>query len=431
MKRPEQTILRGEIIAIGNELISGRVPNTTSSFAARHLFAAGYEIHAMHTIGDDPTLIGEALLRALGRVDFVLVTGGLGSTDDDLTTEAVAKALDLPTIPNMELLNKIRLHLDSVAASPMDPLEKLAWLPQGAEALNINSRMSGYLLTHGNKPVFFLPGIPYQMQTLLLGEVLSRLPALYQNRHLTTCQRLYKIFGMEESEINRQVQELQLPPEIKIGYYPVFPEVHLSILVRTAANTDPHPLFNAACTAVETQFAKTIFGRDNDSMAAITLQLLEKKKLQLATAESCTGGRIGQLLTGIPGSSRAYVGGIIAYANSMKTAHLGVSEQLLADYGAVSKEVAEAMAVGLLQQSPADIAIAVTGIAGPEGGSPEKPVGTVFIALATANGARVLPCHFSGTRHQIQEITAITALNLVRKFLLEPRHHPVTTSQLT
>ena len=123
--------MRGEIIAIGNELISGRISNTTSGFAARHLFAAGYEIHAMHTIGDSPTMIGEALKRAISRVDFVLVTGGLGSTDDDLTTEAVSQALDLPTVPNLELLSQIRNHLDSISASPMNPLEKLAWLPQG------------------------------------------------------------------------------------------------------------------------------------------------------------------------------------------------------------------------------------------------------------------------------------------------------------
>lgn len=431
MKRAEHAALRGEIIAIGNELTSGRITNTTSGFAAHHLFTAGYDIHAMHTIGDDPVLIGEALLRALGRVDFVVVTGGLGSTDDDLTTEAVARALDLPTIPNMELLNQIRQHLDSVAASPMDPLEKLAWLPQGAEALNLNSRMSGYQLTHDDKPVFFLPGIPYQMHTLLREQVLPRLASLHQERRLVTCQHIYKFFGMEEAEINRRVKGLNLPAEVMIGYYPVFPEVHLSVLVRTAPSTDPVALFTMACAALEAQFGTAIFGHDGNSMAEVTLQLLEKKGLQLATAESCTGGLIGQLLTRVPGSSRAYVGGVIAYANSMKSRHLGVEDELLATHGAVSKEVAEAMALGLLAQSPADIAIAVTGIAGPDGGSPEKPVGTVFIALATRNGARVFPCHFTGNRQQIQEITSKTALNLVRRFLLEPQHFPPAKQPLS
>jgi nicotinamide-nucleotide amidase len=409
----------GEIIAIGNELTSGRIANTTSSFAASHLFAAGYEIHAMHTIGDSPSLIGEVLKAAIGRVDFVVVTGGLGATDDDLTTEAVASALHRPTIPNLELLTQIRNHLDAISASPMNPLEKLAWLPQGAEALTIHARMSGYQLIHDNKPIFFLPGIPYQMQTLLVEQVLPRLATWNHGRHLVTFQRVYKIFGMGEAEINRRIVSLHLDREILIGYYPVFPEVHLSLTVRSPIPARAVSLFEAACRAVEQCLGDDLFGHDQDGMADVTGRLLAAAGLRLATAESCTGGLIGHLITQVAGSSRYFLGGVIAYANSMKTHYLHVDESLLATHGAVSSEVALAMAAGIRIRSNADIAVSVTGIAGPDGGTIAKPVGTVFIGIATDVNTQTHRYHFTGTRRQIQEITATTALDLIRRYLLQ------------
>jgi nicotinamide-nucleotide amidase len=411
--------MQGEIIAIGNELTSGRISNTTSSFAARRLFEAGYEIYAMHTIGDSPALIGEALKRAISRVDFILVTGGLGSTDDDLTTEAVSQALDRPTMPNLDILSQIRNHLDSISAPPVSPLEKLAWLPLGAEALTLQSNMAGYQLIHDNKPIFFLPGVPDQMKTLLLEQVLPRLATWNQGRQLATRQRIYKIIGMNEDEINRRIAGLALDLKINIGYYPVFPEVHLSLIVRTPIDTDPDPLFKDACQAVEKSLGEVIYGTDQESLASVTGQLLTAASLHLATAESCTGGLIGQLLTSIAGSSRYFIGGVIAYANSMKTDYLNVSEQLLASHGAVSREVATAMAIGIRDRSKADIGIAVTGIAGPDGGTTEKPVGTVYIGMATKNTVRSYLFHFAGSRQQIQEITAKTALDLVRHYLLQ------------
>ncbi|MBW6519787.1 MAG: CinA family nicotinamide mononucleotide deamidase-related protein [Desulfoarculaceae bacterium] len=411
--------MRGEIIAIGNELTSGRISNTTSGFAARHLFEAGYEIYAMHTIGDSPALIGETLKGAISRADFILVTGGLGSTDDDLTTEAVSRALDRPTIPNLDILSQIRNHLDSISAAPVSPLEKLAWLPLGAEALTLQSNMAGYQLTHDNKPIFFLPGVPHQMHTLLLEQVLPRLAIWSHGRQLATCQRTYKIFGMDEAEINRRVARLTLDKNIHIGYYPVFPEVHLSLIVRTLIGTDPAPLFEDACLAIKEALGEVIYGYDQESLASVTGQLLTARSLCLAVAESCTGGLIGQLLTRVAGSSRYFLGGVIAYANSMKTEYLDVSEQLLANHGAVSREVAAAMAIGLLNRSKADIGIAVTGIAGPDGGTADKPVGTIYIGMATKNNVQTHLFHFAGSRRQIQEITAKTALDLVRHYLLQ------------
>jgi len=300
-------------------------------------------------------------------------------------------------------------------------LEKLAWLPQGAEALTIHARMSGYQLIHDNKPIFFLPGVPYQMQTLLLEQVLPRLAAWNHGRHLVTFQRVYKIFGMEEAEINRRIVSLNLEKEIHIGYYPVFPEVHLSLTIRSPMPASAAPLFEAACRAIEQCLGDAIYGHDQDSMADVTGRLLEAAGFRLATAESCTGGLIGHLITQVAGSSHYFLGGVIAYANSMKVEYLQVEEALLAAHGAVSREVACAMATGSRIRSNADIAISVTGIAGPDGGTIAKPVGTVFIGMATEKDTQTHRFHFSGTRRQIQEITAKTALDLIRRYLLKQK----------
>ena len=411
--------MKVEIIAIGDELTSGRIANTTSSFAARQLFEAGYEIHAMHTIGDSPTLIGEALKRAIDSVDFVIVTGGLGATDDDLTNEAVSLALNRPTMPNLEILSLIRAHLDEISCSPVSPLEKLAWLPVGAEALNPRGRMAGYQLIHNDKPIFFLPGIPRQMEQLLTDHVLPRLATWYPARRLSTCRRLFKIFDMSELEVNSRITSLNLVPEVAIGYYPVFPEVHLSLIIRDTQGHCSEQLFLDTCAKVDSALGDAVYGHDQESMELVVGSLLRSSDLTLALAESCTGGLISRKITTIPGSSAYYLGGVTAYSNSLKTRFLQVRESLLQAHGAVSEEVAMGMAEGIASETGADIGLSVTGIAGPEGGTPAKPVGTVFFGVVSSDFRRVFQFRFSGSREQIQEISAFTAMNLVRGYLLE------------
>lgn len=408
-----------EIIAIGDELTSGRILNTTSSFAARNLYEAGYEIYAMNTIGDTPSLIGEALKQALGRVDAVLVTGGLGTTDDDLTNEAVSKALNRPTMPNLEILSSIRTHLDEITATPVSSLEKLAWLPSGAEALNPQSRMAGYQLIHDDKPIFFLPGIPSQMQQLLVEEVLPKLSTWHEDHRLATYQRIFRIFNLPEAEVNRRITTLDLSPDAHIGYYPVFPEVHLSLIVRDKKTNNAKRLFKSSCKAINTVLGDSIYGHDRDSMQRVVGKLLLENNLNLAVAESCTGGLICRKITDTPGSSAYLLGGVVSYSNSLKNIYLGVPEKLLQSHGAVSREVAGEMAVGVRESSGADIGLAITGIAGPDGGTKAKPVGTIYIAIATSEENWVTKFHFQGDRRQIREITAQSGLDLVRKYLLQ------------
>ena len=407
----------GEIIAIGDELTSGRIMNTTSGYAARKLFDAGHTIHAMSTIGDSPELIGQALVQAIGRVDFIIVTGGLGSTDDDITNEAVSQALNRPTMPDLATLAWIREHLSSRKISQHNPLEKLAWLPGGAEALEPESRVAGYQLVHDNTPIFFLPGVPEEMKDLMDRIVLPKLMAWQEGSALQTLQRIYKVFGLAESEINRRIKKSNLPPQIKIGYYPVYPDVHLSIMLRTTQGQAGGELFESACEQLEQTLGDAVYGREGEELEALVGEQLLQAKLTLGVAESCTGGLIAHRITRIPGSSRYFLGGAVAYANELKEKLLGVQSTTLERCGAVSGETAEAMAVGIRQRCDAGIGLSVTGIAGPDGGTEDKPVGTVFIGISSREGSQIGKFSFPGNRHRIQSSAAQAGLNMLRLYL--------------
>ncbi len=406
----------GEIIAIGDELTSGRITNTTSAFAARELFAAGHEIYAMHTIGDTPDLIGEALNRAIRRVDFVIATGGLGPTTDDLTNKAVASALDLPTTLNEQILGKIRSQLQGTDLE-QNALEKLAWLPEGAEVFNAEERMAGYMLVHDNTPVFFLPGIPAQARTLLVDYVLPRLAGWSGSSNYVRLQ-VYRTVGLPEYEINRRLNELEQQEQVNIGYYPVGCEVHVSLSVSGNGTSSSNQRFENADQRIQLALGEHIYGTGRNTLARVVGKLLQKHNLQLSVAESCTGGLIGSLITRTPGSSGWFAGGVIAYSNHLKEVLLNVDHALLTSQGAVSGPVARAMAARLADRVGTRVAISVTGIAGPDGGSTDKPVGTVYIGLYIDNKVTATLYHFQGSRKEIQALAAQTALDTVRRALL-------------
>lgn len=407
----------GEIIAIGDELTSGRIFNTTSGFAANQLFAAGHQIFAMHTIGDTPSLIGEALQRAIGRVDFVIVTGGLGSTTDDLTNEAVATALNRPQTLYPEILEQIKGT--GPDGAPDVNLEKLAWLPEGAELLNVHSKMAGYMLVHQNTPVFFLPGIPHQMKELFIDQVLPRLAGYIGDKKFNhTRRKIYKIFGLQENKVNEILQHLENHSWAKIGYYPVYSDVHVSLTVSEDNVADSNRLFDLLNQEIITLLGDHIYGYDRDTIAMAVGNLLLARNIRLSVAESCTGGLISHKITSTAGSSAWFEGCVISYSNELKTKILGVEEELLARYGAVSREVARAMAVGIARISGTGVALSVTGIAGPSGGTADKKVGTVHMGLLVRDQLSDHLFQFHGNRKQIQEASAQTALDLVRRALL-------------
>ena len=410
----------GEIIAIGNELTSGRVLNTTSGFAAGLLFGAGHDIISMVTIGDTPAEISKTLLSAIKRSDFIIVTGGLGATSDDLTSEVVGQALGRPAVFHPEIFDKIKARLLKADEQAFKNLRKLAVLPEGAETLNPEAKMAGYLLVHDSKPVFFLPGVPHEMQELLVDKVIPRLGVWQEGKAKQVEQRVYKVFGLGETEINRRIAHLEKEEDgrVRIGYYPVYPEVHLSLVVIDKDLAAVKSTFQHLESEVKKALGDFLFGTDDDTMASVVGELLQKQGKMLATAESCSGGLLGHKITSVPGSSNYFIGGVIAYSNDLKEKFLGVDAALLTSYGAVSSAVAQAMAHGIRTKTAADIGLSVTGIAGPTGSTLEKPVGTVFIGLSTAYATIDIPCRFSGNRWQVQELTAATALDLIRRLLL-------------
>jgi len=408
----------GEIIAIGDELTSGRITNTTSGHAARQLFLLGHAIRAMHTIGDAQELIGETLKAAIERSDFVLVTGGLGATTDDLTNEAVIKALHLngAVHPGVQANIESRLAQGDAAAVS---LAKLAQLPEGAEVLDDACRMAGYLLRYQGKPIWFLPGVPPQMEILLRDKVLPGLQAFDAARARPVGQRVYRTCGLFEIEINRRLHALE-QQGLAIGYYPVGCEVHVSLTAHNREGGVDDPGFRQADAFIRAALGDHLYGVDQESLAAVTGRLLQKQGLMLGTAESCTGGLIGAVLTETPGSSRWYKGGVVVYANELKERLLDIDPAVLARHGAVSGETARAMASGAVRRLGCDLAVAATGIAGPEGGTVDKPVGTVYLGLATRETVTDRLCHFHGSRRQIQEKTAQIAVDMVRRILLAP-----------
>jgi nicotinamide-nucleotide amidase len=371
----------------------------------------------MSTIGDSPELIGEALLRAINRVDFIIVTGGLGSTDDDITNVAVSQALNRPTMPDLTTLAWIREHLAGRRISRNNPLEKLAWLPGGAESLEPDSRVAGYQLIHDDTPIFFRPGVPEEMRDLMTRIVLPKLMLWQQGAVVQTLQRIYKVFGLAESEINRRIKGADLSPDITIGYYPVYPDVHVSITVRTNNEVSGTAQFEAACRTLEGLLGDAAYGQDGEELESIVGKKLWQEKLLLGVAESCTGGLLSHRITRVPGSSRYFLGGAVAYANELKEGLLGVGSLILQRKGAVSRDVAAAMADGVRKRCGADIGLSITGIAGPDGGTEEKPVGTVFIGISSQHGEITDLFKFSGDRNRIQASAAHAGLHMLSRYL--------------
>ncbi len=414
----------GEIIAIGNELTSGRILNSTSYFAASHLFNAGHEISAMFTIGDEPEMIGSAIKESIDRADFVVVTGGLGSTSDDLTNEAVAEALDRPTTLYPEIFAKIK---KSKRFAKMPSLEKLAWLPTGAEVLKPGARMAGYLLIYNDKPVFFLPGVPEQMRELMLDRVIPRLATWKGGKTSRVRQKVFKVFGLTEMEINQRLARTENShSRVRIGYYPVAAEVHVSLTVRGDSHEETEKIFACIDREIKAALGDYIYGEDGACLEGVVGQALAERGLRLALAESCTGGLMAHRITTIPGSSLYFLGGIVAYANELKTGLLDVAEKTLDEFGAVSRETAGEMTKGIRAATGADIGLAITGIAGPTGGTPDKPVGTVCFGLAADNDFFDFICSFHGRRNMVQTKAALTGLDLIRRYLLglDMKHLP-------
>ena len=411
--------MKGEIITVGDELTSGRIADHNARFIARRLNDAGFGVVAISTVGDDPDMILGALNQAAGRADFVIVSGGLGSTEDDVTCQAAAEFCGRPLEINQPLFDRLRYHLERRGINRIADFEKMAYLPRGAELIDPKIRSCGFVINQSDKPVFFLPGVPAELETLIDDLVV---PRLIGNRtgDRVIVDKVLRVFGLDEPTVGARVAGvIEAVPGLSVGYYPCFPEVEVTLTVRGPDREQAAVVIGRAEEQLRRELGDHVYGSDNDSLESVVGDLLRQRGMTIAVAESCTGGLIGHRLTAVAGSSDYVDRVLVTYSNRAKVELLGVDQGTLDEHGAVSAETATQMARGVRERSGVDLGLATTGIAGPGGGSPEKPVGTVYIALTDGKRLKVRRRNLSGNRRQIKALTAATALNWVRRSLID------------
>lgn len=371
-----------EIISIGTELLLGDVIDTNSAYIAEKLTENGFDIHYVSTVGDNLERIIKTIKRAKQRADIIITSGGLGPTDDDLTREAIAASMDLGLNKKQELLREIKSYFKEKNYSMTVNNEKQACLPVGATAIpNGKGTAPGILLERDDIIIISMPGVPGEMKNMLERSILPYLKDLSAE---LIQSRVLNFFGIGESSLEMEIKDIldkQTNPTIALlagkG------EVKVRITSKASSKEKVGELIAAVEKEIRGRVGEYIYGSNDKGLAVVVGELLKEKGLCMATAESCTGGLLGDRITNIPGSSEYFQGGVIAYSNQMKHKFLRVKEDTLKEYGAVSAETAQEMAEGIQGNMNADIGIAITGIAGPGGGSQEKPVGLVYLGLAT------------------------------------------------
>ena len=403
-----------ESIAIGDELLSGSTVDTNLSLMAEDLASLGLELSSHTIVGDSLESIASALHLASERSDVVIVSGGLGPTRDDVTREAAVRAFKVPLKINAEAFDHIQKRFRRLKREMAPTNKRQAMFPEGSAPLkNEMGTAWGFRMSWKKTMFFFIPGVPRELHWMLGMHILPFLVKLIKRSPLSVSW--LKVFGLPESRIDDLLKDVDLS-SIKIGFYPHFPEVHLKLTAR--GRSGPKLLIRAE-KKIRERLGMHIFGRGRESMEEVVGKLLARKKATVAVAESCTGGYIVHRLTDIPGSSRYVERGFICYSDLSKRELLGVKKSTLKKYGAVSQECALEMARGAKLRARTTYGVSVTGIAGPSGGTKEKPVGTVYLAISGPGGDYSIHLLFPGTREQVKLISSEAALELLRQALLQ------------
>jgi len=375
--------MQAEIITIGDELLIGQVIDTNSAWMAEKLNAVGVQVHQITSISDDRTHILKTLSEASARANLLLITGGLGPTKDDITKQTLAEFFQCPMVYSDEAYKNVE-KLFAKRGMGVTELNRLqAMVPAACTVLsNENGTAPGMQFELNGCKFISMPGVPFEMKAIMENHVL---PQLQRNLNSFILHRTILTHGIGESHLASLIEkwEEELPSEIKLAYLPQPGMVRLRLTAKGNNKGTLESLIKIAEQALYSLIPEYIFGYDNDTLEEIAGKLLKQNGFNLATAESCTGGNIARLLTSIPGSSSYFKGSIVAYSNQIKEKILLVPQMLLKNHGAVSCEVVESMAINLKSIFECDYTIAVSGIAGPDGGTEEKPVGTTWIAVAT------------------------------------------------
>jgi nicotinamide-nucleotide amidase len=411
------------VLTIGTELTRGEILDANATWLASRLTALGFEVTAIDTVDDDRERIVDALRRMASHVAVVIVTGGLGPTTDDLTSECAATAAGTDLVRDEPSLEAIRARLAKIGRPLTDSNAKQADVPRGSAVLgNPIGTAPAFAVTIEKARCYFLPGVPKEMHAIFDDLVTPRIGPLASSNAYQIRLRSY---GLPESIVGERLAGLEEQNEgLTIGYRATFPEVEVKVLVRDKDQPSARVIAERVAAEVRTRLGDYVYGDEDDTFAAAVGRALRSRGYTLAVAESCTGGLIGTLLTEVPGSSDYLLFDAVTYSNASKERVLGVPSEILIGHGAVSSECVTRMAEGVRHVANADVAIACSGIAGPGGGSSEKPVGLVYFAIATASGTEAVEKHFPGDRVRVQRGAAFFALSLVRAACKGPMPAP-------
>ncbi len=411
--------MRIETICTGDELLTGLTSDTNSRFfQAALLDHTGLTVRRSVVVGDDRDDIIEALDAAAARCDVVLVSGGLGPTSDDLTAECAAKAAGVALVQNPEALRHLEARFQARGITLSDNNRRQALVPAGAEVvLNADGTAPMIIQQRGRCTLFYVPGVPREYRHLVGAFVVPRIAQLKGGGEVRKLA-LLKTVGLPESHLDERVRPLAVKyPGVVFGFRTHPPENHLKLLAIGADEATASTLLEQVVGEARGVLGATCFGRDTQTMASVVLDALKQRRQFLALAESCTGGLIAELLTTEAGASDAFYGGACTYVEAAKTKWAGVPEGLLAQYGAVSSQTAEAMAKGVRDGTGVTWALSTTGYAGPTGGDTENPVGTVYLGLAGPTGVKVEKHRFHGDRERVRSFASYAALDLLRRSL--------------
>jgi nicotinamide-nucleotide amidase len=412
--------MNAEIITIGDELLIGQVVDTNSAWIANQLNNLGFAVERIVSVSDTEQAISESVIEAIGRYDLTLVTGGLGPTSDDVTKETLRTIFGGEMVTDYQSLELIDKFCSKRGMAVTDTNRKQAEVPSSCTVLpNYFGTAPGMLFKKGTHMLVSLPGVPFEMKALFENSVTPLLNQLQADGVII--HKVIHTFGIAESNLSDLLNEFEksIPPSIKLAYLPDPSGIRLRL---SAYGYDRKLLSQQVDEAVEklrTTIPQYIFGYGDTSLPDVVGKMLLSSGATVSVAESCTGGNISHLIVEIPGASNYFSGGIVAYSNQVKENLLGVKHQTLIKYGAVSREVVEEMAVGSLNLLSTDYSIAVSGIAGPDGGTSDKPVGLVWIAVASVNSLEVEKYIFSNNRSINIQRASYSALNMLRKLLLK------------
>jgi len=405
------------ILSTGDELTTGKVVDTNSAVIAEQLFSLGVKVVAVLKVGDDPDKLLWAFARACELGDLIIGSGGLGPTADDLTTETVAQFIGRQLIKDEQVAGSLRARFEARGIPWTANNLKQALFPEGATIIpNPVGTAPGFHVTvAGNKPLFWLSGVPQEMKAMLEATVMPWVAAQRgTDSELYACT--FKIYGLTESKLDALVKPIALPADARLSFRAHFPDLTLRLTVNGGKETERG--FVASCEQIRRILGGHIYAEGDVTMEERVGQLLLQKRQTLALAESCTGGLISRRITRIAGSSAYYYGGAVSYANEAKINFLGVTPATLEKHGAVSEPTALEMSQGIRERTGAGIGLSVTGVAGPSGGSPEKPVGMVWMSIAREGLHEARQFRFHGDRERIIQSASQAALNWLRTTLL-------------